>query len=241
MALLPLSRWDALQDTGHLYWLIEHYTRLTYDMLRLRILQAPAESTTSSYDLVPHGFQFTLNFDGLVAEADYTPICEELWQKVLDEDTPHFYAWVELFQSAVLRPSGQWLDRFEVLIQKGETESSLLRLTALLSFDGSMIIINCPKLTRAFLLRAEAIGGASFVEQFRTRLYTTAGPKSWSFSGGERDSGYGYLEVEAQKAAQAHADDNLLGPFYRKIAEWEERDRQQMRLRYEADRAEMDL
>ena len=126
-------------------------------------------------------------------------------------------------------------------VKQADTEKTLSGLADILRFDGSMIVINEPALTREFLLRAESLGGAKLALDMRTELYASAGPKSWSFTDGARDDGYGYLESEARKAAETHANDDVLGPFYRWITEREEKDRLHMRLSYEAESAEMDL
>jgi hypothetical protein len=49
-----------------------------------------------------------------------------------------------------------------------------------------------------------------------------------------------YVEAEAAKAAETHATDELLGPFYRWIFEIEQRNRLMNRMRSESEMAAFD-
>ena len=108
-------------------------------------------------------------------------------------------------------------------------------LAHLIKFDGSLIIFRYPEVTRAFLTRAEAIGNEEERRDVRVSLYSSCGPGSRSFSNGVLNKEDDYVESEAVKATEIHANDLVLGPFYRWIAEVEQRERAMLRMHYEAD------
>ena len=240
-ALRDISTWDSVVNAGHVHWLTQRHPRLLFDILFERIKHAEEQAAEYYPEMLPGGFGFTLSFDNLSGESDFPAICDSLWERVLNLDQPRRYDWIKLFQAVVLSASSGWLPRLMWCVKQADTEKTLSGLADILRFDGSMIVINEPALTREFLLRAESLGGAKLALDMRTELYASAGPKSWSFTDGARDDGYGYLESEARKAAETHANDDVLGPFYRWITEREEKDRLHMRLSYEAESAEMDL
>jgi hypothetical protein len=53
-------------------------------------------------------------------------------------------------------------------------------------------------------------------------LYHGCGPQSRAYTNGILDKNLDFVEAEAIKAAEAHATDDFLGPFYRWIVEVEQ-------------------
>ena len=68
----------------------------------------------------------------------------------------------------------------------------------------------------------------------RVELYSGCGPQGRSYSNGILDKELDYVEVTAAKAAEAHATDELLGPFYRWIVEVEQKERLVHKMQAEA-------
>jgi hypothetical protein len=116
----------------------------------------------------------------------------------------------------------------------------LLELLELLHFNGSLIVVRFPEITRAVLRRAATLGGAEAEGQTRSRLYVISGPASRGYTGGELNREDDYLEAEALKAAERHRDDEVLGRFYRWVVECEQKDRQWHRNEAAADMAELE-
>jgi hypothetical protein len=155
------------------------------------------------------------------------------------DDPQHFY-WMRLVQAAVLDDESFWLERMHHEIETAASEEMLFLLAGLLGFDGSLMIFRFPDLTRAFLNRAKRLGGQELYEKMRVSLYTGCGPQTRSFSNGILDKELDYVEAEAAKAAETHATDELLGPFYRWIFEIEQRNRLMNRMRSESEMAAFD-
>jgi len=58
-------------------------------------------------------------------------------------------------------------------------------------------------------------------------LYGISGPQVRGYTNGALDAQYDYMEAAALDAATQHAEDALLGPFYRWIATIERESREQ--------------
>ena len=84
------------------------------------------------------------------------------------------------------------------------------------------------------------MGGQELYKNIRASLYTGCGPQTRSFVNGTLDKELDYVEAEAAKAAEAHAADELLGPFYRWIVEIEQKNRLMYKMRNEAEMAALD-
>jgi len=94
-----------------------------------------------------------------------------------------------------------------------------------------------PEVARAYIERARQVGGDEGERRIKSSLYVGCGPHGKSYTGGVINKDDDYVEAEAAKAATAHANDSVLGPFYRWIVEIEQRDRENTRLRHESDMA----
>jgi hypothetical protein len=110
-------------------------------------------------------------------------------------------------------------------IERADSLERLRRLLDLLHFGGSLIAFRFPEITRAFLQRADEVGGANGAKRMWSALYNIAGPATRGYTGGELNPEDDYLEPEAFKAAEQHRDDPTLGPFYRWVVEREHKDR----------------
>jgi hypothetical protein len=113
-------------------------------------------------------------------------------------------------------------------------------LTDLLRFDGSLIVFGFPELTRAFLAKAQMLGGDELLKKLRSHLYRVTGPAAREYKDGIRDKEQDYVESEALKAAEVFASDALLGPFYRWIVEMEQQDRFWHKAQSEAEMANLE-
>ncbi|MGO8764934.1 MAG: hypothetical protein ACLQSR_07335 [Limisphaerales bacterium] len=205
--------------------LIKQYPRLIFNLLTARLDHAAKKDTPADYLPVPFGFEGRLNLPGLAKEPDFPEICQRLWKRILKLNDPQHLFWIPLFQGVVIGDAAFWLDRMGHEIATATSEEMLLLLAALLKFEGSLIIFRFPDLTRAFLARAKSLGGQVLYEKVRTSLYTGCGPQTRSYSSGVLDKDLDYVEAEAVKAAENHAKDEVLGPFYRWIVEIEQTNR----------------
>jgi hypothetical protein len=102
-------------------------------------------------------------------------------------------------------------------------------------FEGSLVIFRFPDLTRALLRKAKTLGGQEVVDRIQWSLYAGCGPQARSYSNGALDKEMDYVEAEAVKAAEIHATDELLGPFYRWIVEIEQQQRLMHKRRVEME------
>ena len=185
-----------------------------------------AETAGEQYRATPLAWRLALDLRSLADEPDYPRLCEELWNRALDADHPQRRDWVRLFQSVVLDERSGWPTRMLAEIKRADSPVRLRQLLDLLNFNGSLIAFRFPEITRAFLQRADEVGGANGAQRIQSALYAISGPASRRSTSGELDPEDDYLEDEALKSAERHRDDPLLGPFYRWVVEGEQKDRQ---------------
>lgn len=221
--------------------LVEDYPRSVYDFVVKRLNYAATLSLDSKYQAIPRSYSNEFRLDSLSKERDYDEICAFLWNAVFEHwDDRLFSEWVQLFQGVVLENEGFWIPRLLEKILSVQEFDDLRQLVAFIEFDGSLEIFRHPQIAAAFLRRAEEMDGAEGLKRMRWALYSASGPQGKSFSSGVLDPGYDYLEAEAFKAAEKHAEDVLLGPFYRWIGETERHERELSLKLYEADMASLD-
>jgi hypothetical protein len=225
------DRWEAL---------IKKYPRLIFDLLLVRIQRATSDNPPEGYHAVPFGIESRLCLPDLTKEPDYPEICRRLWENVLKADDPQSFYWMRLFQAAVLGDPSFWLERMQHEVETARSEKMLSLLAGLLRFEGSLIIFRFPDLTRAFLKSAKRLGGQGLYEEVRRSLYTGCGPQTRAYSNGMLDKELDYVEAAATKAAETHAADELLGPFYRWIVEIEQSNRLLHKMHSEAQMAAFD-
>lgn len=198
-------------------------------------------NTPREYHALPEVIEGRFRFPQLTHAKKFGTICETLWRHALrGQGSVQGRAWVEFFQAVVISDEGFWLPKLLTEIKKALTLKRLWWLNQLISFDGSLIVFRLPAVTRAFLQRAHALAGDEGVKEIRSSLYVGCGPRGRSFTEGALDEDSDYVEAEAVRAAEANAHDPDLGSFYRWIVEIEQRDREQLRLRHEADITEFD-
>jgi hypothetical protein len=205
--------------------LTEKYPREIYELMRDRITHAASGSAPDRYHPVPAGYRRRFALSALTQESDYDAICDDLWTRVADPGAPGAYAWVRLFQAVVFENPAPWPPRMIEAIDNAGSENALLWLAQLLRFEGSILIFRFPEITRAFLNRALILGGDALCQKIRVELHSGCGPQTRSYSNGILDKETDYIEAEAAKAAEAHASDELLGPFFRWIVEVEQKER----------------
>lgn len=185
------------------------------------------------------GERFVLS--GLENDPDFPRICDELFTRALAEiRQDHHTDWTGLFQGIAAAHPEQWLNKLHAEIAACATMDALANLTGLIRFDSSLIIFNQPEITRAFLSKAEELEGSDGRKKMESRLYAISGPRTRGYSNGVLDTRYDYMESAALKAAEAHAEDALLGPFYRWIAAVERDDRETQKRLADASMAALD-
>lgn len=220
--------------------LIEQHPREVFDLLLARIDRAASKDSRESFLPVPFSFWGRRNLPGLAKEPDYSDICLQIWEHVLKLDDPQQHYWLRLFQAVVLDDTSFWLGRMLQEIETASSEEKLAGLTEMLQFDGSLMIFRFPDLARAFLKQAKRLETQDGYEKMRVRLYHGCGPQTQAFTNGVLDQNLDYVEAEATKAAEAHAKDEVLGPFYRWIAEVEHNNRRMHKMQYEMQMAASD-
>jgi hypothetical protein len=240
MQLEDVPDLDMYNYTREWEALTKQYPRLVFDLLLARIARVTTDDPTKSYLPIPFSFEGRLNLPDLAKEPDYPEICRDLWGHALNTKDPHHFYWMRLFQAVVLGDPSFWLDRMQHEIEDATSEEILFLLAGLPRFEGSLIIFRFPDLTRAFLKKAKKMGGQELYEKIRASLYSGCGPQTRSFTNGTLDKDLDYVEAEAAKAAEAHAADEWLGPFYRWIVEIEQQNRLMHKMRSEAEMVALD-
>lgn len=213
--------------------LIKQHPRLVFDLLLARMERASAKDSAESFRPVPFCFWGRLSLPGLAKEPDYPEICRQIWDHALKLDDPQQYHWMRLFQAVVLDDTAFWLGRMLQAIETAPSVDTLDRLAEMFKFDGSLVIFRIPNLARAFLDRARHLGRKDGYEMMQASLYHGCGPQPRGYTNGILDKKLDYVEAEAVKAAEAHAKDEILGPFYRWIVEVEQNNRRMHKMHNE--------
>lgn len=240
-AMVSVSEIDVDHSDQPFTKLVEGYPKAVYDFVIKRLQHAEQAPEASRYRALPKAIHRRFRLASISKENDYAAICEFLWNQVVkhsEDRTSH--DWIELFQGIVLENEPFWVPRLLTAIEAAKDLDELRDLLDPIKFDGSLIIFEQPAITTAFLRRAEDLDGTAGVKRIRAALYSASGPDGRSYSSGILDPEYDYLEAEAFKAADEHADDTLLGPFYRGIGEAERHDREFHRKLHEAEMASLD-
>jgi len=232
--LVAVSRLDLNEHWQQFHEQAQSMPRKIYRLLHNRLVHASTLQAPTEFEPLPQGYDFAFGLAGLRTEPDYTAICDELWQWVLSPQEPHRYAWIRLWQAVVLEDAAAWLPRILAEMVGVRSPDDLERLAELLRFDGSVVVLRFPEVARAFLQRADVLGGDEAVRKMRFALYNITGPAVRSYSSGIIEKKQDYVEAEAIRAAESHVADPVLGPFYRWIVAREQQDRAQHRARNEA-------
>jgi hypothetical protein len=232
-----LGMFSESQEWGEI---VAKHTRLVFDLMLARVDRATDNDAPANYQPIPLSFDRRLNLPDLAKEPDYADICRNLWECALKSNSPQQIYWVRLFQAVAMDDSSIWLDRMQQEIESAMSEESLSLLVRLLKFDGSLIIFRFPELTKSFLRKAKKLGGQQLYDTISAGLYAGCGPQIRTFTNGKLDEKLDYVESEAAKAAEIHAADEWLGPFYRWIVEIEHKNRLMNKMRSEAEMADLD-
>ena len=99
------------------------------------------------------------------------------------------------------------------------------------------MVLRQPNLTRRFLTRARELGG---FDEIRFALYCATGPQGTGWTNGEMNKDDDYVEAEALKAAEQHAHDLELHPFFRWMAECEQSQKSRERTEHELRMRELE-
>ena len=220
--------------------LIKQHPRLVFDLLVTRIHRTTSKDPTESFRPVPFRARGRLSLPGMAKEPDYPEICRKLWEHTLSLDDPQQHYWMRLFQAVVLDDTAFWLDRMMQAIETAPSVDTLDRLAEMFKFDGSLVIFRIPDLARALLDRASQLGGRRGYEKMRVSLCHGCGPQLRTYTNGALKQNLDYVEAEAVKAAEAHAKDEILGPFYRWIVEVEQNNRRMHKMLNEVAMAAAD-
>lgn len=238
--LVPVPELNVYRHADQLSAIAQAFPRETYELLRNRILHGIAPDAPKGYQPFPSGFHFNLRIPGLFVDRDYKAICDDLWQRVLNREAPNSYYWLKLWQAVVLNDDEAWLSRLQHEIGTAQSAEDLSALVEAIRFDGSLVVFRFPDLTRAFLTKAQTLGSNELFSAVRASLAVGCGPMSRGYTNGVLDEKYDYVEFEAAKAAETHASDPVLGPFYRWIVETEQRDRLWHKARSDAEMAALE-
>jgi hypothetical protein len=69
-------------------------------------------------------------------------------------------------------------------IERADSWVRLKQLLDLLHFNGSLVAFRFPEITRAFLQRADEVGGANAAKRIQSALYGISGPATRGYTGG---------------------------------------------------------
>jgi hypothetical protein len=216
------------------------HPKAIYHFVCRRIQLRLSGQAPSDFQADPDGYKISFDLSELKNDPEFGSICDELWNRVQDQKTEGAWDWRELFQTVAFSEPAAWMPRLLNAIESAESTERLTWLAHLIRFDGSLIVFLFPEVTRAFLLRAEAIGNEEGRRDVRASLYGSCGPGTRGFSDGVLNQEDDYVEAEAAKVAAAQANDPILGPFYRWIVEAEQRSRVMDRMRHDAAMASLE-
>lgn len=216
--------------------LAERYPRAMYDFVLERLKHYESLPDETRYDAVPGGYRLSFRLNRLAQDPDFAAICDFLWEKAnSDPATKNHFNWRRLFQALVIEQEVYWRPKLLAAIDRATTLDAIYHLIQLIHFEGSLVIFRMPEVAAAFLRRAEAVGGVDGFKEMRSNLYHATGPGGRGYTNGELNKDDDYVEAEAIKAAEAHATDPVLGPFFRWIVEREKHDREWNRRRFALD------
>jgi hypothetical protein len=221
--------------------IVKLYPRAVYDFVLKRAALYEELGHKSRFQVLPHAVLARFELGGLSAEPDFTDICAFLWEKATTTLQGHMgFVWRELFQGIVLEHDDFWLPRLTAALDAVTSWDALRNTLEIIHFDGSLVIFRYPDLTTAVLAKATDLDGTKGYERMRAALHAITGPSGRTFANGELAAESDYVEAEAIKAAEVHAKDPGLGPFFRWMVEIERHERAQNRRRYQADMTAMD-
>ena len=240
-AIVPLPNLTTSRLRYKLSQLTQNFPRECYEFLRARLLHAATLPPEATYAPLPPSHEQRFTLPGLEKEADFSQICDELFARALEETKRnHIIGWTRLFQAVAILHPEHWLQKLQAEIASANDLESLQQLTNLIRFDSSLLIFNHPELARAFLSKAEDIGGSEARTETEYQLHAASGPTIRGYSSSKPAAEQDYVEAAALAAASQHAEDASLGPFYRWIAATERYDRERHRRFAEASLASMD-
>lgn len=240
-ALVEVPEIDVDHHGGGWERIVKLYPRSIYEFVLKRAARYEQLGRKARYQALPHDILARFDLPGLEKEPDFKAICSFLWDKLRAKSADYMgYVWRELFQGIVLDHPEFWLPKMTEAIDRTTSYDELRNLVEVFHFQGSLVVFRYPNLTRQILRRAEDFAGTKGFERMRASLWVISGPRSRSYSNGELDKEQDYLEAEAIKAAATHAADEMLGPFFRWIAERERDQREESRKMYRANMAAMD-
>jgi hypothetical protein len=220
--------------------LCESHPVEVYEFLRNRIELSLSNDAPEGFQPVPHGYRTSFRLPRLKESPEYPSICQDLWNRIQNHREAASWRWLEIFQAVVMEDVDFWLPRLQQAVESADSIDRLGWLAHVIRFEGSLVIFRFPALTRAFLVSARTLNEPDSFHKIRGLLHVSCGPQFRSYSGGVLDSGLDYVEAEAAKAAETHATDPVLGPFYRWIVEVEQKDRLWHRMQSEASLAALD-
>ena len=221
--------------------IVKLYPRAVYEFVLKRAALYEQLGRKARYQVLPHDILARFELEGLSAEPDFAEICTFLWKKATPTVQSYMgFVWRELLQGIVLDHENFWLPRLTSAIEATTSFVALRDTLEIIHFDGSLIVFRYPDLTKAILAKATDLGGTKDYERMREALHTMSGPSGRSFTNGELNKESDYVEAEAIKAAEMHAKDAILGPFFRWIVEFERHEREDNKRRYQTDMTAMD-
>ncbi len=240
-ALIEVPEINVDHHGGGFERIAKLYPKAVYDFALQRAARYEKLGRKARYQVLPRDILARFELPGLEKDPAFPEICAFLWDRMRAKSSDYMgYVWRELFQGLVLDHVDFWLPRFTAEVQAAANYDELRELIEVIHFDGSLIVFRFPELTKAILRRAEDFAGVEGYERMRCTLWVVSGPRSRSGTNGELDKEKDYVEAEAIKAVTAHAADDVLGPFYRWIADTERHEREDSRKRYQATMAAMD-
>jgi len=232
LRIAPSEAWDRLRKT---------HAKDIYHLVADRIEAEGRTPERFDYRAIPKAGWSEFRLPELQADAAFPRICEELWERVTNPGQRQWHRWVELFQAVVTSGPSEWFDEFRERVGRCKDPAELSRLICLLRFDGSLVIFASPALTRDVLERIRQLQEQSQHQlESRHQLYRTAGPRSRVRWNGRLREDDDYVEAAAIRAAEEHAEDPVLGPFYRWIVEMEESERLRNEARHRKEMAAME-
>ena len=234
--LTALPEFDLSHDPDAWHLLTTQYPRELLAFLRARVEFEVSGHAPKEFCALSTFRQVWLDSAKLQTAADFEQLRADVWEKVIANDE-HSYRWLQLFQSFGLSDTAWLQARLLAEIDAATTIERLHWVTRFLAFRGSLMVLRQPDLTRRFLTRARELAG---YEEIRAALYCATGPQTTSWTNGELKEEDDYVEAEALKAAELHANDPELHPFFRWIVECEQSQKRRERTEHELRMRELE-
>lgn len=208
------------------------YPRQLYDFFSSRIRFKESQAKDDAvYE--PIGlFIDDIRLPGFSGEPDAKSLRNEAFRNSLARGHGAWHSWRTLLQMAWIRGDEEFPKHVGDQLDQITSAREVVGLAAVLRFNHSRVVLNCPDLVKKFMERAKGFGG-DCLEQTTRELIMGIESGGRSFTNGEMDDKT-VLSVATELAVQWQKE-QILGSFYSRLVESENKWVQSIRGQYLED------